>query len=344
MLFGLGLAIAFVIYCLFVAHASTLVLAATSNYNNRFRTPNIRGQVLRDAGPHDALPRQGRATIWVPASTPAFASAPPAYPLAVLNASMINHLDSLQSSILMSSVVQSIDVLVGEGNPGAVGFRMRGAQGSSLEDVAAFNPAGDAFAGIQGCSGSGGAHSNLTVSGFRIGFDARESQPAPTASNVRIFNSSCAGLLHAGLETLSMAGLHAQAGPMTQGPAVVGAQTGGFTGAGGVLPSEAESGGACFDKLPPSVNHQQAEAWQSGTLGLSEGRIEGSWKRAGVLQSQRSLYLRNVFVEGQGGGSRGNVRGAHGSSAGTGSYVAVEVTNATGPGSDSFEVAAGSSG
>jgi len=168
---------------------------------------------------------------------------------------MVNHRGGLQSSILMSHVVHSIDVLIGKNNPGAIGFRMRGAQGSSLEDVAAFNPSGDAYAGIQGCSGSGGAHANLTVSGFRFGFDARETQPAPTASNIRIYNSSCAGLLHGGLETLSIAGLLAVAGPMTRGPAIVGAPTGSYTGAGGALPSAADSGGACPDELPAAVNH-----------------------------------------------------------------------------------------
>lgn len=213
----------------------------------------------------------------MPPGTPAFSAAPPASPVAVLNASEINHDGRLQSNILMSSVVQSIDVVVGGNNPGAIGLRMRGAQGSSLEDVAVFNPAGDAYAGIQGCSGSGGAHSNLTIVGFRIGFDAREVQPAPTASNVRIYNSSCAGLLHAGLETLSIAGLLAVAGPMTQGPAVAGAATGQFTGEQGVLPSSASSGGACPDVLPPPVNRQKAKPWQEGSLGLADAVIQGPW-------------------------------------------------------------------
>ena len=35
----------------------SLLLAASSNQNNRFLVPNIKGQVIGDAGPGDALPR-----------------------------------------------------------------------------------------------------------------------------------------------------------------------------------------------------------------------------------------------------------------------------------------------
>ena len=54
-----------------------------------------------------------------------------------------------------------VDVAIGAGNTAAVGVRMRGAQGSSIEDVTV-SAAADVFAGIEGVSGSGGAHSNIT--------------------------------------------------------------------------------------------------------------------------------------------------------------------------------------
>jgi len=87
------------------------------------------------------------------------------------------------------------DVVIGAGNPTAVGVRMRGAQGSSIEDIAVF-AAPDAFAGVAVVSGSGGAHGNITVVGARISLDARETQPSATISNLRLFNQTCAAILH----------------------------------------------------------------------------------------------------------------------------------------------------
>eukprot|EP01046_Picozoa_sp_COSAG06_P051054 COSAG06_NODE_8245_length_2224_cov_20.733176_1_plen_120_part_10 len=106
----------------------------------------------------------------------------------------------------MNTIVQSVDVVIGAGNPAAVGVRMRGAQGSGLEDVGVF-AAADAFAGVSGVSGSGGAHSNITVVGARFGVDARDTQPSASLTNVRLINQSCAALIHEGLETLTMAGV-----------------------------------------------------------------------------------------------------------------------------------------
>ena len=49
-----------------------------------------------------------------------------------------------------------------------------------------------------GRSGSGGAHSNITVVGARYGVDARDTQPSASLTNVRLLNQSCAALLHEG--------------------------------------------------------------------------------------------------------------------------------------------------
>jgi hypothetical protein len=205
-----------------------------------------------------------------------------------IDASNVNARHDLQSNTPMSSVVTSIDVVVGAGNPAAVGVRLRGAQGSSLEDVAAYNAEGDAFAGVQGCSGSGGAHSNLTAIGFRFGIDCRESQPAPTLSNVRMANQSCSALLHAGLETLTVAGLHATVGSSGSGPAILG---GAMDDMGLGLPSQCTAG------LLPAVNPQRSDPWQSGSLSLIDAVIEGPFSVA-VHNLARSLYLKNVYISG----------------------------------------------
>jgi len=104
----------------------------------------------------------------------------------------------------MNNVIQSIDVVIGAGNPGAVGVRLRGAQASHLQDVTV--EAGDGAIGIAALAGSGGGHSNVTVRGGRFGIDGRLSQPGPTLSGVIVDGSTCAGILYSGLQTLSLSG------------------------------------------------------------------------------------------------------------------------------------------
>ena len=188
-------------------------LNLTANFCfNRFTSWTIRGEVLRSDAINPAPPsgrgRPGRATLVLPPNTPAFAlvSGSETPPLAVLNVSSVNSHSELEPNVLMNTIVQSVDVIIGAGNPTAVGMRMRGAQGSGLEDIGVF-AATDAFAGISGVSGSGGAHSNITVVGARFGVDARDTQPSASLTNVRLINQSCAALVHTGLETLTMAGV-----------------------------------------------------------------------------------------------------------------------------------------
>jgi hypothetical protein len=107
----------------------------SSNYCwSRFSTFAVRGESARsDAslGLSESLqPRQGRATLLVKPNTAAFALrlGNGTAPLAVLNVSLINSKGFLQPNILMSAVIQSIDIVIGKGNPAAVGVRMRGAQ------------------------------------------------------------------------------------------------------------------------------------------------------------------------------------------------------------------------
>ena len=77
-----------------------------------------------------------------------------------------------------NSIAMNLNIVVSEGNVGDVGVRLRGAQGSGLEDVTV--DVGDGLAGIVGGCGSGGAHHGLTVIGGRYGLDLRQSQPTAT--------------------------------------------------------------------------------------------------------------------------------------------------------------------
>jgi hypothetical protein len=102
------------------------------------------------------------------------------------------------------NVVQSIDISIGSGNYGAVGLRFRGAQGTSLEDVTVY--IGDGAIGVHGLGGSGGTHSNLTLIGGKFAIDGRVAQPGPTLNAIRIINSTCAGLVYGGAQTLVLVG------------------------------------------------------------------------------------------------------------------------------------------
>ena len=269
----------------------------TSNYCwSRFTTWALRGQVLRadDDSPAAEYPRPGRATLVVPPNTKAFAldeanaSATP--PLAVLNASDINAADKLQPNILMSAIIQSVDIVIGEGNPAAVGVRMRGAQGSSIEDVAVF-AAHDAFAGISGCSGSGGAHSNLTVIGARVGIDARDTQPSATLSNLRLYNQSCVALLHEGYETLTIAGAHVVVGSSAEPSAAAF-----VSGAPDQLPPLA---GQCAQLLAPATDGQPASDAVAGALSVIDAGFEcQGCRKTTAIATTRNLYLRRVAVNG----------------------------------------------
>ena len=78
-----------------------------------------------------------------------------------LNTLLVSILTIPLAPVAFGTNLAQVDVAIGPGNTAAVGVRMRGAQGSSIEDVTV-SAAADVFAGIEGVSGSGGAHSNIT--------------------------------------------------------------------------------------------------------------------------------------------------------------------------------------
>ncbi|EDQ88325.1 uncharacterized protein MONBRDRAFT_9132 [Monosiga brevicollis MX1] len=272
---------------------------SSSNYCwSRFSTFKIQGEVLAsDAHAVDFLynhlPRPGRATLWLPANQSAFQA--PGLASALLNVSNVNCNGHLQPNILMSAVVQSLDIIIDSHNPAAMGVRLRGAQGSSMEDIMV-RAASDAYAGLSGGSGSGGAHSNLTVVGAQFGLDAILTQPSATLSNVRLYNSTCAGLLHAGVGPLSIAGLYTRMRP----------------GIPGVVSSRA----SIFKAFPAGcvlrsfVAGQPTNPALAGALSIRDGFFDmeersnvctakaqaNSASFAPALTTDSGLYLENVVV------------------------------------------------
>jgi hypothetical protein len=149
--------------------------------------------------------RQGKgATIMLGASTPGFMDASrPAY---VLDFFFLNSADIPEPNAQYNSMATSLNIQVGSGNVGAVGIRLRGAQGSGIEDVTVY--AGDGLAGVVGGCGSGGAHHGLRVVGGRYGLDLRQSQPTGTVSGSTLEGQRCAGMIYGGFESLSAVGMN----------------------------------------------------------------------------------------------------------------------------------------
>ncbi len=122
-----------------------------------------------------------------------------------------------QDNINMNQMFVGIDIAIGEGNPGAVGLRCRGAQGTSVQDCTI--DATHGYGGLDGGAGSGGGHFNVTVLGGQIGADLRETQPAPTISGFTLLGQTKHALLYDGRQTLTAVGCRIEfAG---RGPAVV---------------------------------------------------------------------------------------------------------------------------
>jgi hypothetical protein len=80
--------------------------------------------------------------------------------------------------------VVNLDIVIGEGNPGAIALRHQAAEGSAIEDCTI--DATHGLAGIQGGIGSGGGSAGVTVIGGRIGLDftgyLSGTQPTPLHS------------------------------------------------------------------------------------------------------------------------------------------------------------------
>jgi len=114
-------------------------------------------------------------------------------------------IDQPQPNISMNQMFIGIDIVIGEGNPGAVGIRHRGAQGSGVEDCVI--DARHGFSGLEGGCGSGGSHANVTVIGGRIGVDLRQTQPAPTITGFTLIDQTETALLCSSRQALCAVGL-----------------------------------------------------------------------------------------------------------------------------------------
>jgi len=122
-----------------------------------------------------------------------------------------------QPNASFNQMFVGIDIAIGPGNPGAVGIRHRGAQGSGVQDCTI--DATHGHTGIEGGCGSGGSHANVTVIGGRIGADLNEAQPAPTITGFTLIGQTEMAIRYSGYETLTAVGLRIESD--IAGPAII---------------------------------------------------------------------------------------------------------------------------
>ena len=179
--------------------------------------------------------------------------------------------DVEQPNIGMNQMLVNLDVVIGEGNPGAIAIRHQAAEGSAIQDCTV--DATHGHTGIQGGIGSGGSSAGVTVIGGRVGLDftgyLSGTQPTPVITGFTLIGQTEAAIRSTSRQTLVAVGLKIVAdrcaGPLIQ----------------------------VSRNLP--ANH--------GTLTIVDSQVEftgptpAEGKRV-IVESDRGVYLDNVYVSG----------------------------------------------
>jgi hypothetical protein len=132
-----------------------------------------------------------------------------------------------QANINYNQVFADMDIVIGEGNAGAVAVRMQAAEGSTIQNVTI--DATHGHTGMLGAAGSGGSHHNITIRGGRIGIDTHGfppefrvdgcgTQPTPTMTYVTLINQTEAALVNRSRGPLIAVGWRIQT--QTTGPVI----------------------------------------------------------------------------------------------------------------------------
>jgi hypothetical protein len=176
-----------------------------------------------------------------------------------------------QPNIGMNQMFVNLDIIIGEGNPGAIAMRHQAAEGSAIEDCTIDVTHG--LTGIQGGIGSGGSSAGVTVIGGRVGLDftgyMSGTQPTPVITGFTLIGQTEAAIRSTSRQTLVAVGLKIMAdrcaGPLIQVQKGLPANHGELS----LIDSEIEFGGTALS---------------------SAGRV--------VVSSDSGVYLDNVFVRG----------------------------------------------
>jgi hypothetical protein len=197
-----------------------------------------------------------------------------------------------------NQVLQGIDIHLGEGNAGAVGVDMLGAQGATLQEVAVY-AAPDAAACIVGGNGGGGSFVGVTAVGAKYGIDGRKVQGTPAYVAMTLENQTCAAILYNGRKPMTATGLRIRGSPRLAGVVA------------GVEPEVFGVSDCNIGKSPAYSEigrHASAasfgSAWNPASLTLAEHAnivdsvIELGGTRAPCIVANSSLWLSDVFIAG----------------------------------------------
>ena len=248
--------------------------------SSRYVAHYIRGEVKSD---------DARATIFLPPFSIGFTNS--SSPKACIDMRYINPLGQEEPNAQYNTNIIGVKIAVGVGNAGAVGLRLRAAQGSGAEDVEIIFEGGNepnaGLAGIVGGCGSGGAHHSVKVVGGRYGLDLRMSQPASTITGVLLTNQSCSAIVYEGFETLTAVGINISE----------------FHGIRAIV-------GGYRPLLPPSGNcllpvmggdYQKTNGIIAGRMSFIDTAISfaAPYKATSIaFTTNRSLFLKNVWISG----------------------------------------------
>lgn len=169
--------------------------------------------------------------------------------------------DKRSSNVNYNQAIVGLNVEIGPGNPGAVGIRHLGAQGSVVEDCKIL--AGDGLWGMDGASGAGGSYTNVKIVGGEVGIHIERCEPAPTLTGLTILLPRRHALVYQGAQTLSAVGLNILMSG--EGPAVT------------------------SDARRPFAAHR-------GQICLTDSVIEFTGRPGSGVESVSGLYLRNVYL------------------------------------------------
>ena len=170
------------------------------------------------------------------------------------------------ASLDFNQVFRGIDIDLGTGNPGAVGIRHRGAEGSAIQDVKITATGG--FAGVYNLLGSGGSLTDVEVVGGRYGIYAPWAQPAPLITGLKLSGQTDYSILYKQWTPITIVGFNItkETGPITYTE-----QYGGHVGTGNM-------------------------SFVDGTIEILSG---GSYTTA-VQNTDRTIYMKNVYIKGAG--------------------------------------------
>eukprot|EP00943_MAST-04B_sp_MAST-4B-sp1_P008413 g8413.t1 len=250
--------------------------------SSRYVAHHIRGEVT---------PQNERAVLYVPAYTKGFTNV--SQPKICVDMRYINPIGQEEPNAQYNTNIIGIKVQIGAGNAGAVGIRLRAAQGSGIEDVEIIFEGGvdpnAGLAGIVGGCGSGGAHHSIFISGGRYGMDLRMTQPASTISGIVLSNQSCSAIIYEGFETLVAVGLNIS----------------NFYGRNAIIAGfrpNVPLHGSCYIPVM-NGNYQKTNGIIAGRVSLIDSTIAFAKQTAEdylniAITTNRSLFMKNVFVFG----------------------------------------------